>query len=179
MVESAQRFSFYASFYEAAKDLDDEKRLAFYDAIMAYAFDGIEPEFTGIMNAVWNLTKPNVDASIKYCKAGAKGGKKGASNPPSNPSKSKAETPLPTEKEKEKDGEKEKDVDKTFSSRKKSYPRNRSVGAAVAEATPPDDSGATSPHCPECGELLSFSVSKTAFCCSEHGTIERGSEVWK
>ena len=54
--------------------LSDADRLAYYDALFDYGFDGIEPELTGIPAAMFLLTKPNLDKSISKSEAGAVGG---------------------------------------------------------------------------------------------------------
>lgn len=62
------------SYIEAARMLSDADRLAYYDALFDYGFDGIEPELTGIPAAMFLLTKPNLDKSISKSEAGAVGG---------------------------------------------------------------------------------------------------------
>ena len=62
------------SYIEAARMLSDADRLAYYDALFDYGFDGIEPELTGIPAAMFLLTKPNLDKSISKSEAGAIGG---------------------------------------------------------------------------------------------------------
>ena len=68
-------FIFYGSFYEAIADLPDEERLKCYDIICEYALNNKIPEATGIAKSIFTLVKPNIDASIKRRKNGAKGGK--------------------------------------------------------------------------------------------------------
>lgn len=61
-----RRFSFYESFYEAAKMLDGAQRLAFYDALCAYAFDGREASFEDpMLSMAFMLAVPNVDSSLR------------------------------------------------------------------------------------------------------------------
>ena len=69
----AGKFAFFESFWEAAKDLDDKNRLAFYDAIADYAFTGAEPDFKGVMGTIWKLVKPNIDSSFKGQQTGRSG----------------------------------------------------------------------------------------------------------
>lgn len=68
-------FSFYSSFWEAGKNLKDKDRLAFYDALLDYCFLGKEPEFSGVLAAVFAIARPNVDASNRRRLAGSTGGK--------------------------------------------------------------------------------------------------------
>ena len=41
--EAREGFMFFRSYYEGAKELDDEQRLAFYDALIEYALNDTEP----------------------------------------------------------------------------------------------------------------------------------------
>lgn len=66
---------FYRSFYEAAMQLEGETQREYLVAIMQYAFDGVEPELSGVAAAMWMLTRPNIDAYLKKADAGASGGK--------------------------------------------------------------------------------------------------------
>lgn len=68
-------FIFYGSFYEAIVDLPDEERLKCYDMICEYALLNKIPEVKGIAKSIFTLIKPNIDASIKRRKYGAKGGR--------------------------------------------------------------------------------------------------------
>lgn len=61
----ADRFSFFESFYDALCDFGDDDRLQLYDALMEFAFNGVEPEFTGFKATVWKLIRPNVEKSVK------------------------------------------------------------------------------------------------------------------
>lgn len=51
-----------------------ESAYRFLMAILDYGLDGTEPELSGAAAAMWMLTKPSLDASIKKADAGAKGG---------------------------------------------------------------------------------------------------------
>ena len=66
----------YRSWYETAKKIKDPlERVAFYDALDAYRFDGIEPDgLPEIVDILWTAVKPSVDADINRRKSGAKGG---------------------------------------------------------------------------------------------------------
>ena len=58
----------------------------FLMAILDYGLDGTEPELKGPAAAMWLLTKPNLDASIKKSEAGAKGGSTAQANAKHSPS---------------------------------------------------------------------------------------------
>lgn len=59
-------FTFYRSFYDSVKDLDQEKQFMFYKAIIEYALDNIDPDLSDkYVKSIFTLIKPNIDASIK------------------------------------------------------------------------------------------------------------------
>lgn len=161
MGEPINKFSFFASFYEAAQDLDDEKRLAFYDAITSYAFAGKEPDFEGVMSTIWKLAKPNIDSSVNGQRTGGKGGRPKKGNPPSKPPvKTTPETDKDMDRDREKDRDMEMDaleidpLDQSISN------ASASVGAAAAEAAPP-------PRCPDCGGPMWFDVKGGSWRCQD------------
>lgn len=126
MSESRKQFTFYSSFYEAVSKIKKKAdRADAYDAICAYAINGIEPDFDKISDTaaiVFALIKPNLDASKRKAESGKKGGKsasKAEANDKQNESKSKAraneeqgENATVKEKEKEKEVEIEKEKEK-------------------------------------------------------------------
>ena len=73
-----ESFVFYASFAEALKELPDKARLKIYDAIMAYALQGEDTEFTGIEKAVFSLIKPQIKANHQRYENGCKGAEFGS-----------------------------------------------------------------------------------------------------
>lgn len=75
-MDELQSIRLYLSFYLAAQEIEDkEQRCDYYDAILRYGFYGLEPELKGIANAMFILTRPNLDTSRKKSLAGATGGK--------------------------------------------------------------------------------------------------------
>ena len=68
-------FIFYASFFEALRELPDKSRLKIYDAICEYALRGNEIELKGIEKAVFSLVKPQLLANKKRYENGLKGGR--------------------------------------------------------------------------------------------------------
>ena len=88
MAEDGNKYLiFYENWYILAEGRDtDEKRLAFYDTIMRYAFEGVEPKRPergkshGKDWAAWdaiNIVKPMIDTFRKRQEAGRKGGRAG------------------------------------------------------------------------------------------------------
>ena len=69
-----ESFVFYRSFYDAINKCPADSRLILYEAITRYALDGIEPRFKGILDLVWTLVKPQLDANWKRYLNGFKGG---------------------------------------------------------------------------------------------------------
>lgn len=68
-------FIFYRSFAEALEKLNQKSRLRCYDAIVAYALNGIEQDLDGIESAIFMLIKPQIDANNKRFDNGKKGGR--------------------------------------------------------------------------------------------------------
>lgn len=65
----------YRSFWEAAQALPDKDRLAFWDAVIGYALDGVEPELSGMAKVAFILARPNIDSRNEMICAGKKGGR--------------------------------------------------------------------------------------------------------
>ena len=72
----------YRSYYEVAKKIKNpEARLAFYDALDAYRFEGIEPEDLPIeADIAFTAIKANIDADLDRKHAGAPAGNQNARN---------------------------------------------------------------------------------------------------
>lgn len=74
-------FVFYRSFYEALQSVPKKHRSEVYEAVFAYAFEAREPSLSGVPRALWELIRPQLDASQKRydnAKKGAEYGKMGA-----------------------------------------------------------------------------------------------------
>ena len=131
MESRIDKVAFFASFYDAASDLGDEDRLAFYDACFAYAFDGVEPRLNGVVSIIWKLVKPNLDNSIRGQKTGTRGGRPKTKKPPvsetENPPSEKSETVM----------DKEMDMDKEAAAKHRplrfSKPSRDDVASFIAE----------------------------------------------
>ena len=72
-------FVFYRSYRNAAKMLDEHNRAKLYDAIADYALDGIEPDLSGTIGAIFEMARRNIEeANTRYDKsieAGKQGGR--------------------------------------------------------------------------------------------------------
>ena len=73
-----EKFTFFESYYRAAKSLTVKERREFFDAILLYAFEGIEPTLDGAASGMFEIARPNIEKSILRAKNGAKGGKQTA-----------------------------------------------------------------------------------------------------
>lgn len=105
-------FMMLPSYYDAIRPLPDDQRLALYDAIMGYAFDGKEPEgLPPILNGYFVLLRPNIDSSSRRYSASVENGKRGGRPPREKPSENQAKTQAkPGEnQEREREMEREKD----------------------------------------------------------------------
>ena len=76
--EAREGFMFFRSYYEGAKELDDEQRLAFYDALIEYALNDTEPTISGVPKSCFAFVKPVLDRSKARAEAGRKGRQKQA-----------------------------------------------------------------------------------------------------
>lgn len=75
--EQKESFVFYKSFIEAAEELPEERRWNFIKGIAEYAFDGKDPEFTGLEKMAFIIIRRSMDSSYKRYKASVENGKKG------------------------------------------------------------------------------------------------------
>lgn len=116
-MEEIAKLSFFRSYHETIQKLEDPMdRLALYEAITGYVFDGTEPDFDGILDFAWGLIKPNLLSSVSKSKAGSEGGKasrrnKAESKPPSKLA-SKEISKLSSKEITDKEGEGEEEEEK-------------------------------------------------------------------
>ena len=108
------QFTFYDSFYRALSRIRKKAdRADAYDAIVAYALTGEEPDLDKLSDAAaiaFEVIRPNLDASRRKAASGKQGGKakkQTGSKPEANASNGEAKPKQ--EKEQEKDKEQDKD----------------------------------------------------------------------
>lgn len=82
----------------------------FLMAILDYGLDGEEANLSGAAAAMWLLTKPNLDASIKKAEAGAKGGSTPKAGDKQTPSKQEAPSKGTPSKTQPEEGSRKKEV---------------------------------------------------------------------
>lgn len=113
------QYTFYESFYKAAKRIKDPTaRAEVYDAICEYALYGNEPDIDVLseMAAIaFELIKPNLDASRKKAESGKLGGRKKqteAKRKQNEASEKQEQTESKKENKKEKEGENKIEIEK-------------------------------------------------------------------
>ena len=80
--DSLQDMRFFKSYWKAIEKLDkSEDKAAIYSAILAYYFEGKEPELSGVTSAFFDLMRPAIDGSLQKRKANSDNGKKGGRPP--------------------------------------------------------------------------------------------------
>ena len=97
MAEMKDAFICYRSYIEAIRLLPEDKRWGFFDGIICYALDDVDPKFTGTESAMFTLMKANIDSCNKRYSANVKNGQKGGrpshketqTKPTNNPKKPK------------------------------------------------------------------------------------------
>ena len=104
----SERFYFWRGYWDAIRKLPDaETRDRFVTAICAYAFDGIEPDFTDepMLDFAWSLVADQVRESVQigvkqsaYGKRGGRPSKRGKSTAKTPPLRGAKTTPKSTPK---------------------------------------------------------------------------------
>mgnify|MGYP000309896020 FL=1 len=107
------QFTFYASFFQSISRIKKKAdRCDAYDAICGYALTGELPNLDSIAESaaiVFDLSKPNLDASRRKAESGKAGGKRKQTGSKPEANRKQEETVREKEKEKEKELEKEKE----------------------------------------------------------------------
>lgn len=85
-------FVFYRSFYESVARLDDEDRLACFDAICEYALNGEVPEENAVAEAILMMAKPQIDKNNERYLNGKLGGRPSANQTETKPEPSGNQT---------------------------------------------------------------------------------------
>ena len=120
-------FKFFASYLEAACELNAKDRGDFLFAVCQYGINGEEVPLKKSLRPLWVAIKPNIDNSRKYQSSGEKGGR------PKKPPLQNSESPLSENEKPDKDME--KDVDRDTEEKKDS----KAAAATGEPDTPPAD----------------------------------------
>ena len=107
------QFTFYASFFQSISRIKKKAdRCDAYDAICGYALTGELPNLDSIAESaaiLFDLSKPNLDASRRKAESGKAGGKRKQTGSKPEANRKQEETVREKEKEKEKEKELEKE----------------------------------------------------------------------
>ena len=120
-------FKFFASYLEAACELNAKDRGDFLFAVCQYGINGEEVPLKKSLRPLWVAIKPNIDNSRKYQSSGEKGGR------PKKPPLQNSESPLSENEKPDKDME--KDVDRDTEEKKES---NAAAAAGEPDTSPAD-----------------------------------------
>ena len=74
-VVNRKSFVFYDSFYKAMKNLTNDEKIEYIDAICNYSLYDIRLEMSPMIEGMFELIKAQIDANIKKRKDGMKGGR--------------------------------------------------------------------------------------------------------
>lgn len=126
-------FKFFASYLEAACELNAKDRGDFLFAVCQYGINGEEVPLKKSLRPLWIAIKPNIDNSRKYQSSGEKGGR--GKKPPLPESESPLSENKKTDKDMDMKEDAEKDVDKDTKGKRES----KAAAAAGEPDTPPVD----------------------------------------
>lgn len=119
-----ESFTFYRSFIEGLRDVDDATFRRLVESISRYALDDIEPELTGLEYGMFTSWKANVDASNKRRENGKLGGRPSKEKPMVTEEKPMVidTKPMVADEEPNKKENKKKKENKTIKEKKKFTP---------------------------------------------------------
>lgn len=148
---NTDKLTFWANWYTASRQLPDELRLAWYDAVLDYAFTGAEPKAGGTVaqcvafQAV-EMVRATIAKSRMRREFGALGGfgnSKAEANAEQNGSKPKANAEqngsnaeAKRKQDKDKDKDKEQDATTTAHTRGKTPTLKQFIGGAITAGIP-------------------------------------------
>ena len=75
MSEEKNGFTFFRSYWDGMKCLKQNEKIRLLDAVCEYRFEGIEPDLSGVLMALFIQIKANIDSADKKAAAGKKGGR--------------------------------------------------------------------------------------------------------
>lgn len=119
-----ESFTFYRSFIEGLRDVDDATFRRLVESISRYALDDIEPELSGLEYGMFTSWKANVDASNKRRENGKLGGRPSKEKPMVTDEKPMVidTKPMVTDEEPNKKENKKEKENKTIKEKKKFTP---------------------------------------------------------
>ena len=174
-----EQCTFFRSFFEAFEDFDDADRLALYDGLMRYVFNGSEPSFDGVKAIVWKLVKPNLDKALKRSKTNSDNASKEGKTTAKTVAKTNGKTTETNDETTEKTnpsrngtgnrnrtGDRDLDADRCCSSEQQQRSAARRDGADAEGSAPPD---AASPACPLCDSRMTYDPKLGKWRCTVCG----------
>lgn len=133
-INNQDRLTFWRGWYNQARKFPDDHRLAWYDAVLAYAFDGVEPADPDgdIAKAIAAAAVESVRATIEISRKRREIGSKGGAKRKQEQSKAEANTKQTRSKKKQnaKTANQEQDQDQD-------HIGNRSLVKATTTGKPP------------------------------------------
>ena len=126
-------FKFFASYLEAACELNTKDRGDFLFAVCQYGTNGEEVPLKKSLRPLWVAIKPNIDNSRKYQSSGEKGGR------PKKPPLQNSESPLSENEKPDKDMDKDKDMEKDVDRDTEEKKDSKAAAATGEPDTPPAD----------------------------------------
>ena len=75
MSEEKNGFTFFRSYWDGMKCLKQTEKIRLLDAVCEYRFEGIEPDLSGVLMALFIQIRANIDSADKKAAAGKKGGR--------------------------------------------------------------------------------------------------------
>ena len=134
-MEERKSFTFFRSYYDALKSIDDTQvHSDLLMAICAYALDGETVPLQGVAAALFSLVKPTLDVSAKKAKAGSVGG---LSRPSDSASKSEANAKQTTSKTQAKRKQTQANAKQTASEEEEDIGRGYITPTLLTESVPP------------------------------------------
>lgn len=137
-IDERDRLTFWRGWYNQARKFPDAQRLAWYDAVLAYAFDGVEPKepegdlTLAIAAGAVEAVRATIEISRKRREIGSKGGaKRKQSGSKTEAKRKQTQSKAKANRNQEQDQEQEQDQDQD-------HIGNRSlVKASTATKQPP------------------------------------------
>jgi len=134
-----ESFTFYRSFIEGLRDVNDATFRRLIESISRYALDDIEPELSGLEYGMFTSWKANVDASNKRRENGKLGGRPSKEKPVVTEEKPMVigTKPMVTDEEPNKKENKKENKNKTIKEKKFIPPSFEEVEAYCKERNSP------------------------------------------
>ncbi len=112
-----KKFTFLESYRDVAEMLDGQERLEFYEAVIAFALDGTEPDFADKAASLFRFVRKDLERGRRLYENGAKGGRPTTKEKPNdNQTKTKSkpnQNQIKTIKERQKESEEKREKERS------------------------------------------------------------------